>query len=293
MKRHKIGYRLGVIRRTAACALCYFGIGVMSSAVAQVTFTRITEGEIAESVGLFFNCSWGDYDADGYVDLVVTSNPGSSLLLHNDGNGSFSRVLDSAIEKDSPSTGSIPLWADYDNDGDLDLFVSWMEGFGDMVKLFPAAYTGVEGLLNDRLYRNEGDGTFSKVTEGDWVNDSGDAWGSSSAWADFDNDGHLDLYVGNAHEQQNFLYRNNGDGTMIEVGDGTSVVRGEVETHGVIWTDYNNDRYPDLIIMGQLTMQFRNNGDGTFTPEGLQQDQLLTGVYQPAIMTTTAIWTWR
>ena len=228
----------------------------------------------AESAGLFFNCSWGDYDADGYVDLVVTSNPGSSLLFHNDGDGSFSRVPDSAIEKDSPSTGSIPLWADYDNDGDLDLFVSWMEGFGDMVKLFPAAYTGVEGLLKDRLYRNEGDGTFSRVIEGDWVNDSGDAWGSSSAWADFDNDGHLDLYVGNAHGQRNFLYRNNGDGTMTEVGNGTRLVRGEVETHGVVWTDYNNDGYQDLIVMGQLTRQFRNNGDGTFTPEGLQQDQL-------------------
>ena len=85
-------------------------------------------------------------------------------------------------------------WADYDGDGLIDLFVP--NGRND----------------NNSLYHNDGNGKFTKITEGDIVNDGGNSTGSS--WADFDNDGDLDLYVTNASNQKNFFYVNNGDGTF-------------------------------------------------------------------------------
>jgi hypothetical protein len=88
-------------------------------------------------------------------------------------------------------------WADYDNDGDLDLFVA----------------VGLNG--NDRLYQNKGDGTFTKITAGDIVTSHGSSRGC--AWGDYDNDGNIDLFVANESGQNNFLFRNNGDGTFSRI----------------------------------------------------------------------------
>src|SRR5947207_853280 len=104
-------------------------------------------------------------------------------------------------------------WGDYDGDGYVDLFVANASG------------------LNNFLYHNNGDGTFTKITTGSIVNDSGNS--TSCAWGDYDNDGHLDLFVANAFES-NFLYHNNGDGTFTKITSGAIVSDGGA-SYGSAW----------------------------------------------------------
>src|SRR6266566_2779405 len=106
------------------------------------------------------------------------------------------------------------VWGDYDNDGYLDLFVS----------------VGLGG--NDLLYRNHGDGTFSKITSGPPVQSGGNSRGC--AWGDYDNDGYLDLFVANEQNQNNFLFHNNGDGTFSKITSGNIANDGGA-SYGCAW----------------------------------------------------------
>jgi enediyne biosynthesis protein E4 len=133
---------------------------------------------------------WGDYDNDGLLDLFVSSYGQHSALYHNNGDGTFTRMTSSGISRPLvKSTGG--AWADYDNDGFLDLFVANDSG----TKSF--------------LYHNNGDGTFTSVTNGIVVNDPGNAQGA--AWGDYNNDGFPDLFVPNIRTFKNSLYRNDGN----------------------------------------------------------------------------------
>jgi hypothetical protein len=152
------------------------------------TFTRITGPPFSADVAISQGCSWGDYDNDGLLDLVVCNNNAGNFLYHNEGNGRFSKATGSAITAiTTASSGS--AWADYDNDGFLDLFVA------------------VRGGLN-LLFHNNGDGTFTPVSTGAIVNDSG-TW-IGAAWGDVNNDGFPDLFVGNL-QGNNALYVNSGN----------------------------------------------------------------------------------
>ncbi len=96
----------------------------MCGVAAQVSFTRILEGDIAKDTGLSIGCAWGDCDNDGYPDLVVADAwRAPNRLYHNNGNGSFSRIAEGTIAKEAGDSAAA-VWGDYDNDGDLDLFVA-------------------------------------------------------------------------------------------------------------------------------------------------------------------------
>ena len=171
--------------------------------------------------------AWSDYDNDGFMEVYYArSNNNSNLLLDNDGTN-FTTVAGSAATTDVSSSFSAS-WGDYDNDGDLDLFVT-NNG------------TGVNSV--NQLYRNDG-GTFTKITTGDIVNDISDSRGSD--WGDYDNDGWLDLYV--ANRNQNFLYRNNGDGTFTRITTG-DIVNLLTNSYSCSWNDINNDGFLDLYVI--------------------------------------------
>ena len=219
------------------------------------TFTRITQGAFLNSPGGYFGVAWGDYNNDGLPDLFVPQADETrslpSCLYHNDGGGAFTRFGAGTLDGTFNSNGA--AWGDYDNDGDLDLFVSCAWPPGDV--------TGRPNLF----YRNDGAGrTFTSLTAlpaDDPENDGGASTGCK--WGDYDNDGWLDLFVANRFEQNNFLYHNNGDGTFTKVLDSIAVNDGG-DSWAVAWGDYDNDGFLDLFVgnlYGGANFLYHNNGN--------------------------------
>jgi hypothetical protein len=209
------------------------------------TFMRITAGAIATDIANSSGCAWGDYDNDGWLDLVVANSGTPCCLYHNDGNGTFSKITVGPVVTDTSRCNGAS-WGDMDNDGDLDLMVA----------------TGLLGMYNDLLYRNNGDGTFTKITDSPVVNDA--TWSGGSAWGDFDSDGDLDLFVG-GYDGHNRLYENDGTGTFTSIDTGIVVTDGNY-TMGAGWADYDNDGDLDLFTAknnyfgGSDNALYRNDG---------------------------------
>ena len=162
-------------------------------------------------------CIAGDYDNDGWPDVYVT-NYGRNTLYHNEGDGSFTEATEEAgVGNELWGVGTV--FFDYDLDGDLDLFVGNYLEFDPEYRLYyaadafpgPLAYPGQP----DVLYRNEGDGRFTDVTEAAGVLNEGRAMGLVAG--DYDNDGLVDLYVTN-DAMENYLYHNEGNGRFIDIG---------------------------------------------------------------------------
>ena len=195
--------------------------------------------------------AWGDYDDDGDLDIVAVGTYQPHVLYRNNGNGTFTNVADQAGVAD-PRGGWGSLFADYDNDGFPDLYIT---------------RGGWSGAAENTLYHNNGDGTFTDVTYTAGVADPQSSF--CAAWADYDNDGYLDLYIANGvigDGAANVLYHNNGDGTFTNTADIAGVAN-TGNSLGTAWGDYDKDGYIDLHVInyGQSNVLYRNNGDGTFT----------------------------
>ena len=217
------------------------------------TFMNITDVVVASEGVLSRSSSWGDYDNDGYLDLFVVNSDRDNFLYHNNRNGTFTKIIEGDIVNDLGWSIGCCL-CDYNNDGYLDLFVAnWHNG------------------ENNFLYHNNGDGTFTRIFEGIIVNDGG--WSRGASWGDYDNDGHLDLFVANTknentnENQNNFLYHNNRDGTFTKIEEG-SIVNDGGNSSASCWGDYDNDGDLDLFVANwsnENDFFYSNNGDGTFT----------------------------
>ena len=191
------------------------------------------------SVALF-----ADYDNDGWKDLFVSRTFRPNQLFHSNGRGADGRVTftdvtaRSGIGADCCTT--VAAWADYDNDGRLDLYVG---RYLDPRTKIPTTFYARNGEGN-RLYHNEGDGTFTDVTEKAGVGDPGLCLGA--AWGDYDDDGWPDLYVANDFGRKT-LYHNNRDGTFADV-----TVASNALAYGagmsVSWGDYDGDGRLDLYV---------------------------------------------
>ncbi|HKC88610.1 MAG TPA: FG-GAP-like repeat-containing protein, partial [Blastocatellia bacterium] len=194
-----------------------------------------------------------DFDNDGFLDIVISSVSACDSLryFHNNGDGTFSDWTERA--KLTDQIGGINcVQTDYNNDGRLDIFV--MRG-------------GWEFPMRNSLLRNNGDGTFTDVTQASGLA-SGEHRTHSVAWADYDNDGWLDVFVGH-EETPSQLFRNRGDGTFEDVTRKAGVGR-TAFTKGAVWGDYDNDGYPDLYVSnyGEENFLYHNRGDGTFEEVG-------------------------
>jgi len=241
------------------------------------TFEDVTEKAGLQGVGYGMGVAVGDYDNDGYEDLYVTGY-GGNKLYHNNGDGTFTDVTAQAGVGGSGWSTSA-AWVDLDNDGLLDLvvlrYMQWdfddiwcgerKEGF--RAYCTPDAFRPIRPLV----YHNDGSAHFTEVSQK--LGLSGQGKGLGIALADYDRDGHIDLFFAN-DSMPEFLYHNIGNGTFEEVGLPAGVaVDGEGRSYagmGVEFTDYNNDGLPDLVITdlaNQMYALYRNNGGGTFTYE--------------------------
>ncbi|MEK7730831.1 MAG: VCBS repeat-containing protein, partial [Planctomycetota bacterium] len=243
---------------------------------------------LPEDMGSGVAC--GDYDADGFTDLFFVNISGSVLpgavmdreqgksRLYRNVNGELFEDVTDAAGVGFVGYGMGAAWGDYDNDGDLDLYVT---SFGD-----------------NALYQNQGDGTFRDVTAQSGVQDS--RFSSGCSWADYDRDGDLDLYVCNYVDfvfresdrglkvrssamdepytlnpssypaQPNSLFRNKGDGTFEEVAAAAGVANPTGKGLSASWVDMDNDGWVDLYVANDVSENgvFRNRGDGTFEDVG-------------------------
>ncbi len=295
----------------AALLLC----SVLSTPLASQTFTRITTGnpiatDAGSSNGTYIGCSWIDYNNDGRLDLWVNQialyrndgggnftkvtlpfasqgsaygnswadidndgdldlfvsggNPEGSILYRNDGNDVFTRITSGDIGQSLVNKGWGSAWADYDNDGYVDLVVAAAFGFG-----------GITGP--NKLFHNNGDGTFTRIDTGAVV--TGTAPYTIPTWADFDQDGDMDLFIGggpaNGTLLPDYLYQNmlkeTGTAWFKRITTGsvaTDVRDGQVEN----WIDYDNDgdldvyitNYGGPAVAGLKNDLYRNDG-GVFT----------------------------
>jgi len=246
-------------------------------------FGAIRNSLLPEDMGS--GLAWGDYDNDGLDDLFVVnfggdvldgSPNGSCGLFKNNGDGTFQDVR-KETKTDVSLYGMAPTWADYDDDGDLDLYIT---AYGKNV-----------------LLRNDNN-VFVDVSQTSGVDDG--QFGAGASWADYDQDGDLDLYVTNYVDftfneddikesqrqygaevpftlnpssypaQPNVLYRNNGDGTFSDVAAQSGVDDKEGRSLGAVWFDFEGDGDLDLYVANDVSKNgvYQNDGDGTFTDIG-------------------------
>jgi enediyne biosynthesis protein E4 len=252
------------------------------------SFEDVTEKAGLQGVGYGMGAAVGDYDNDGYEDLYVTGYR-SNRLYHNNGNGTFTDVTSEAGVGGSGWSTSA-AWVDLDNDGLLDLVVLrymqwdfddiWCGERKEGLRAYctPDAFRPITSLV----YHNDGNGRFSEVSQKLGLSKEGKGLGI--AIADYDRDGHLDLFFAN-DSMPEFLYHNTGHGIFEEVGLPSGVaVDGEGRSYagmGVEFADYNHDGFPDLIVTdlaNQMYAVYRNNGDGIFSydsyPSGLARISL-------------------
>ena len=247
------------------------------------TFTDVSDQAGVANPCWAMGASVGDYNNDGWPDLLVTCF-GGVVLYRNNGNGTFTDVTKQA------GLGNDSLWAtgaafgDYDNDGWPDLFVAHyvdlnlndLPTFGSRVTCKYHAISvqcGPRGLKGspDNLYHNNGDGTFTDVSKQAGVDDAQGLYGLTAVWHDFNNDGRLDLFVDNDGEPT-YLYRNDGNGHFTDIAYNAGVAvdqDGNAQANmGTALGDYNHTGRFSIAITHfneQYTALFRNDGDMNFT----------------------------
>ena len=226
----------------------------------QAAFPRWVN--VAPALGLdTFSLSGGavadDFDGDGYLDFFVSTSDlaGQLRFFRNGGDGTFADRTEEA-NLNGLLGGLNLVQADYDNDGHLDLLV------------LRGAWFGEHGQHPNSLLRNAGDGTFFDETFAAGLGQ--DHYPTqTAAWADYDLDGDLDLYIGNETTDTfvapSQLFQNQGDGTFADVAPAAGVDQ-YAHAKAVVWGDYDGDRWPDLYVsnLGQPNRLYHNQGDGTF-----------------------------
>jgi enediyne biosynthesis protein E4 len=269
----------------------FFALGAASGTVDQV--------RLGNSTGV----SWGDYDGDGWTDLYISKFYHANQLLHNNRDGTFVIAADLGLN-DKRDSGDA-AWVDYDFDGDLDLYVVNREqentlyrndggSFAEVACALSAASREIgqrqawgdydnDGDLDlylanvgaNQLYRNDGSEDFVEVGTAAGVRLDGASWlAAGAAWADYDGDGWLDLYVasgGDRDPQSDVLLANLGDGSFREATSEAGLPLDPSFHVAAAWGDYDGDGAPDLYVAdglgpfgGQINPLYRNRSGADF-----------------------------
>jgi hypothetical protein len=259
------------------------------------TFTDVTAAAGVAGIGYGMGVAVGDYDNDGWPDIYVV-NVGKNQLLHNNRNGTFTDVTDKTGVGggvlDGKKMWSVSAaWVDYNNDGLLDLFVSnyckWEVNTdpycGPTPKLRAYCHPNNYANLPNTLYRNNGDGTFTDVSE-----ETGIAKyfgkGMGVAIADYDGDGFMDIFVANDN-RPNFLFHNLGgkkfEEVALEAGVAYAQSGSALSGMGVDFRDVDNDGRPDIwhtAVENESFPLFRNVGGGQFVEQTLPAQLAVTRI---------------
>jgi hypothetical protein len=246
------------------------------------TFTDVTQRAGLIHSGWGQGICIGDYDNDGFDDLFVTYW-GQNVLYHNNGDGTFTDVTEKAgLLQSERHWGAGCAFLDYDRDGFLDLFVTNYVDFDPQTAPLPGSWgcvyrgtpvnCGPRGLPKDknRLYHNNGDGTFTDVTEKSGIAQAEASYGLGVLVSDFNNDAYPDIYVANDSEPS-YLFWNNKNGTFTEggmaAGVATSADGRNQSGMGVTAGDYNCDGWLDIFktnFSDDMPNLYRNLGKGFF-----------------------------
>ncbi len=280
---------------------CFIILSFFPVLIYSQIFTKITTGQLVNDGGDSRSVNWIDYDNDGDLDLFVTNGPHpgqNNFFYKNNGDGTFTKIDSIAITLDnSSSDGS--SWGDFNNDDNPDLFVAnwWGQnnllyinnGDGTFTPITNSpittesnySETGVWGDYNNdgfldlyvcnsggdlknALYKNNGDGSFTKLTGG-FLNDQN--YSRNLNWIYYNNDKLPDLFVTNENNQNEKLYINNGDDTFSSL-DVPSLLNFNENSTSSNWEDVDNDGDLDVLVLNysnQHNNLFINNNDGTFT----------------------------
>jgi len=215
-------------------------------------FTKVTQGPFVNNLAASRSVSFIDYLNNGSLDLYVSNGKrfGQRNFLYNNNGGTFTRVLNIPPVMDSlPYDGA--SWADFDNDGNIDLcVVTWYDS-------------------TNMLYRNNGGGSFTFLSSSPIVTDRG--FSETCSWGDYNNDGLVDLFVTNSNGIGNWtnrLYKNSGGGNFVRIDTGAISLDLNYNSRGINWVDINGDGKPDIYICnesGENNLMYKNNGNGYFT----------------------------
>src|SRR5271155_3505825 len=267
------------------------------------TFTDVTAASKIHTDGtMYFGAAVGDYDNDGYPDIYMTGYR-HSVLLHNNGDGTFTDVTAKAGVGNDGNWGTAAGWFDYDRDGLLDLLVTnyvqfdvdhpvvcgdWRPGTRDAPKVSSYCHPDNFSGTSPRLYHNNGDGTFTDVTERAGLTNK-DGKSLALVLADLDNDGWPDIFIAN-DTQRNFVYFNNKNGTFTDASytsgagfsedgrpeAGMSADAADIMNNGLLYLFVSHLDF-------ELNRLYRNNGDGTFTDytiaSGVGQSDILNSAF--------------
>lgn len=246
----------------------YITIVLFSFLIQYTSSAQVQFSEVGNSMGLggssYGNGTLGggisfyDFDQDGWDDLTISSEAGSPIRFYRNDNGTFFEEIFPTGINDPLYETKTPQWVDFDNDGDLDLFVTSNVPGGD-----------------NKLYENNGSFQFTDITVACGLS-SPDLHSFGGSWGDIDNDGDLDLFVStrivDSSDTYNVLYRNNGDGTFTDISVQAGIYQEQQASFCTSFIDYDKDGYQDIYLANDKywsrNILYRNNGDGTFTDTG-------------------------
>lgn len=205
--------------------------------------------------------NFSDINNDGWVDIFACSDLSDSRKYKNNGSGSFSMdnsLLNSTSPPSDNSGNYASIWTDYDNDGDLDMYLS---------KCRQGVSNPIDLRRINKLFNNDGNNVFTDVAASAGLQIGAQTW--TTDFADIDNDGDMDAFVNN-HGDDCQMFLNNGNGTFSDHTNASGILPTLGAAAGLtgiqaFFRDFNNDGYVDLLYSGEEHFLFYNDGDGTFT----------------------------
>lgn len=227
-----------------------FSTQIYAQAYFEDQATALGVGDMCGTIYLGGGISFYDFNNDGWDDITISTQSGDPLKIYkNNGDGTFS--LETTLNPNNNAQQKQVIWVDFDNDGDNDLYIS-------------------SDIHGSRLYRNDVSALVDITTISGLPLAAMDNFGAS--WGDYNNDGNLDVFLCNrglTTDQQNYLYKNNGDGTFSNVSDAAGISTGSHLSFCSAFFDYNNDGWQDIYMandkLSTTNILYKNNGNGTFT----------------------------